>query len=291
MLIKAQLLIQFWPETVKCLPYVKKRTRAIAITKRKDVSFIIPYKLWHGTKPSLNYIRVFGCKCFVFIDKNDDRDSKFNPRARLGIFINYTDSESQYRMYILNKKEIKTFDRLCVKFNKSIPGNSLLGNSVNIHNQNSVRKRNDLSDFVKSILKGNEDWAKTHPQQSSRPDTVGNSQKKLRSRSQTSSELSNPQNSDSVRASSTEAPKKQFPIIIITKTAKDVGYSFSNRKRQREDNINEKIPRTKETRVKASFTLLAHATDRNSGKNIDSSTNRVPIPINYEDAINDPIWE
>ena len=88
----------------------------MVINKGKDVSFIIPYEFWHGTKPFLDYIRVFGCKCFVFIDKNDDHNSKFNLRTRLGIFMGYTDSESQYRVYILDKKEIKTFNHLYVKF-------------------------------------------------------------------------------------------------------------------------------------------------------------------------------
>jgi hypothetical protein len=184
MLTEVQLSIQFWPEAVKCLLYVKERTRAMAITKRKDVSFIIPYEFWHGTKSFLDHIRVFGCKCFVFIDKDDDRGSKFDFRARLGIFMGYTDSESQYRVYVLDKKEIKTFDRLCVKFDESILGGLLLGNSVNIHGQNSVGERKDLSDFVESIPKGNKDWAETHSQQFSRSDTVGDNQKKLRSRFQ-----------------------------------------------------------------------------------------------------------
>jgi hypothetical protein len=78
-------------------------------------------------------------------------------------------------------------------------------------------------------------------------------------------------------------------MVIITKTAKNVGYSFSNRKRQREDNVNEEAPRTKRARVKASFALLARATDRDSDESINSSTNQILIPINYKDAINDPI--
>ena len=88
----------------------------------------------------------------------------------------------------------------------------------------------------------------------------------------------------------TETPKRQSLMIVITKTVKDVEYSFSNRKRQREDDMNEEASRTKRARVKASFTLLIRATDRDSGENIDSSTNRVPISINYKDAINNLIW-
>jgi hypothetical protein len=53
--------------------------------------------------------------------------------------------------------------------------------------------------------------------------------------------------------------------------------------------VNEETPRTKGARVKASFILLARATDRDSGESINSSTNRVPIFINYENAINNPI--
>jgi hypothetical protein len=78
-------------------------------------------------------------------------------------------------------------------------------------------------------------------------------------------------------------------MIIITKTAKDVGYSFSNRKRQRKDNVNEEAPRTKEVRIKTLFTLLARATDRDLGEGINSFTNRIPIPINYKNVINNPI--
>jgi hypothetical protein len=54
--------------------------------------------------------------------------------------------------------------------------------------------------------------------------------------------------------------------------------------------VNEKIPRTKGARVKVSFALLTRATNRDSSKDINLFTNRVPIPINYENAINNPIW-
>jgi hypothetical protein len=53
--------------------------------------------------------------------------------------------------------------------------------------------------------------------------------------------------------------------------------------------VNEEAPRTKGARVKTLFALLARATDRDLGEGINSFTNRVPIPINYENAINNLI--
>ena len=54
--------------------------------------------------------------------------------------------------------------------------------------------------------------------------------------------------------------------------------------------MNEEAPQTKGARVKILFTLLARATDRDSDESINLFTNRVFIPINYENAINNPIW-
>jgi hypothetical protein len=73
-----------------------------------------PFEVWYGYKPSLNFLKVFGSVCFVYIPqvKRDKIDKKAVP----GIFVGYSSVSKAYKVYHPQTKKI-TITR-DVQFNK-----------------------------------------------------------------------------------------------------------------------------------------------------------------------------
>jgi hypothetical protein len=89
-------------------------------------------------------------------------------------------------------------------------------------------------------------------------------------------------------------------MILITKTAEDLGYtknipiipniSIRSLKRNRNySNVKPETSKLKFARIMVSYVLLAKATNRDKNY-INRIINRVPISINYEVIISDPIF-
>jgi hypothetical protein len=54
-----------------------------------------PYEAWHGRKPAVSHLRVFGCLTFT---KELGHISKLDDRSTLGVFIGYTEGSKAYRI-------------------------------------------------------------------------------------------------------------------------------------------------------------------------------------------------
>nr|GEX24830.1 retrovirus-related Pol polyprotein from transposon TNT 1-94 [Tanacetum cinerariifolium] len=76
-----------------------------------------PYELLRGKKPNLNYIRVFGSKCFILNIK--DYLTKFDPKSYEGVFQGY--SQNSKACIILNKQTMKVKESLNVTFDETPP--------------------------------------------------------------------------------------------------------------------------------------------------------------------------
>lgn len=62
-------------------------------------------KLWHNRQQSVGYLRVFGCKCYVFLTKADRR-CKLDPKAIQCIFVGYADASEAYRLFDVARLKI-----------------------------------------------------------------------------------------------------------------------------------------------------------------------------------------
>ena len=51
----------FWPEAVMCATYVLNRCPT------KTLQSITPYEAWHGIKPSVAHLHVFGCLAYALV--------------------------------------------------------------------------------------------------------------------------------------------------------------------------------------------------------------------------------
>ncbi|GJU40016.1 retrovirus-related pol polyprotein from transposon TNT 1-94 [Tanacetum coccineum] len=79
-----------------------------------------PYELFKGKKPSLEYFKVFGSKCFILNTK--DYLTKFDPKSTEGVFLGYSPNSKAY--IILNKETMRIKESLNVRFNESPPPKS-----------------------------------------------------------------------------------------------------------------------------------------------------------------------
>ncbi|KAM7488098.1 hypothetical protein LguiB_025582 [Lonicera macranthoides] len=91
LLISSSCPERFWGEAA---------LTAIYTINRIPVPFLqhqSPYERLHGTSPDYNFLRVFGCACFVLLQPHEH--SKLEPRARLCCFLGYGIEHKGYRCW------------------------------------------------------------------------------------------------------------------------------------------------------------------------------------------------
>jgi len=83
---------QYWAEAAMTAVYVRNRLPTLAIQ-----TGFTPYELWHGRKPIYKHLRVWGCVAYVQVPKETRK--KMDKATRKCIFIGYTHTTTQYRLY------------------------------------------------------------------------------------------------------------------------------------------------------------------------------------------------
>jgi hypothetical protein len=79
----------FWGEAVVTAIYILNRSPTKALEGRT------PYEAWHGRKPAVSHLRVFGCLVFA---KELGHVSKLDDRSTPGVFIGYAEGSKAYRI-------------------------------------------------------------------------------------------------------------------------------------------------------------------------------------------------
>lgn len=82
MLIHANLPHRLWPEAISAACYITNRLPT------KALDGMTPYKAWHGHKPDLSNLRVYGCDAYV-MDYNSKAKGKMYPRSWLETLVGY----------------------------------------------------------------------------------------------------------------------------------------------------------------------------------------------------------
>ncbi|GKF01366.1 retrovirus-related pol polyprotein from transposon TNT 1-94 [Tanacetum coccineum] len=92
MLNEQSILQKFWCNAIDTSTYIlnRKLTRPIL-------------EIFRGRKPSLEYFKVFGSKCFILNTK--DYLTKFDPKSYEGVFLGYSQNSKAY--VVLNKHTMK----------------------------------------------------------------------------------------------------------------------------------------------------------------------------------------
>ncbi|GJT38795.1 retrovirus-related pol polyprotein from transposon TNT 1-94 [Tanacetum coccineum] len=101
----------FWCNAIDTSTYILNRILIRAILGKT------PYKLLRGTKPTLDYFRVFGSKYFILNTK--DYLTKFDPKSYEGVVLGYSQNSKAYN--ILNKHTRKVEESLNMTFDENPP--------------------------------------------------------------------------------------------------------------------------------------------------------------------------
>lgn len=103
MLHGAELPIEFWDEAAMASAYLKNRVPTGPVTNEKAVS---PEQVWAGKSPSIDHVRVWGCKCFAKVNPDSHpsgtRQDKLMPVGREAVLMGFDpETTKQYRIHQL----------------------------------------------------------------------------------------------------------------------------------------------------------------------------------------------
>src|SRR5271167_1406191 len=101
MLKEAGLPVELWDEAAMTDAYLRNRTD---IEPEIDDQRITPEEAWTGEKPSIDYIRVWGCKYYSYVNPKSlpgkGRQDKLMDRSRVAVFVGYEENTiKQFRIY------------------------------------------------------------------------------------------------------------------------------------------------------------------------------------------------
>jgi len=82
---------KFWTEAANTAIFLKNRLLTRAVKDRT------PFEAWYGYKPSLNFLKIFGCLCFTFVPQI--KRDKLDKRALPCIFIGYSLVAKAYKVF------------------------------------------------------------------------------------------------------------------------------------------------------------------------------------------------
>jgi hypothetical protein len=89
----------FWGEAVVMVVYILNRSPTKALNGRTS------YEAWHGRKPAVSHLRVFGCLAF---GKELGHIGKLDDRSTPGVFTGYAEGSNAYRILDLGTQHVRT---------------------------------------------------------------------------------------------------------------------------------------------------------------------------------------
>jgi hypothetical protein len=106
MLSGAGLPTALWGEAAQTANYVRNR-----LPRRYGDRVATPEEMWTGKRTYLGHLRVFSCVAYTHVAK--ERRGKLDENAKRGIFVDYTPTTRQYRVFDPQKR---TIDFPCSSF-------------------------------------------------------------------------------------------------------------------------------------------------------------------------------
>ncbi|KAM1985370.1 hypothetical protein ACFX16_013544 [Malus domestica] len=88
MMSSANLPVTFWGYALYTTAYLLNRVPSKSVSQR-------PYEIWHGRKPSLNHIKIWGCEAYV----KKLEATKLEVRSVRCYFVGYPRETMGYEFY------------------------------------------------------------------------------------------------------------------------------------------------------------------------------------------------
>jgi hypothetical protein len=100
---------QFWSYAALAFAHVHNRLPRLGKAS--------PIKLITGRRPRIDYIRIFGCRCHVYMHPAErTKSARFRPVSQPGIFLGYTANSKSFHV-LINKR---VYQRRSVSFNEDV---------------------------------------------------------------------------------------------------------------------------------------------------------------------------
>jgi hypothetical protein len=93
------MFVVFWGEAVVTAVYILNRSPT------KALNGMTPYEAWHGRKPVVSHLRVFGC---LALTKELGHIGKLDDRSTPGVFIGYAEGSKAYRILDPGTQRVRT---------------------------------------------------------------------------------------------------------------------------------------------------------------------------------------
>ena len=97
-LLDAKLPHKFWVEAISTAVNLRN------CCQTKTVKDMTPYKAWHGEKPKVEHLRLFGCDAYAHIPKNEW--GKLDWKARRCILLGYNQETEGYILYDPTRRKV-----------------------------------------------------------------------------------------------------------------------------------------------------------------------------------------
>jgi hypothetical protein len=98
MLNHAGMTKEFWAEAISTAAYLRNRSPTSALDKQT------PHEIWHGGRPDVSHLRVFGCIAHTHIPAN--QRGKFDSKSQAVRFLGYCETSKGYRCYDMQARKI-----------------------------------------------------------------------------------------------------------------------------------------------------------------------------------------
>jgi hypothetical protein len=119
MLYKSGAPKYLWADAISTANYIRNRSPYSGGEK-------VPYEMFHGSKPDVSHLRVFGAKAYALLPPHKRQD-KLSARSQLGTFVGYPQGTKGYRI-LVGRKIIISRD---VIFDESFGGSSGMPTDIN----------------------------------------------------------------------------------------------------------------------------------------------------------------
>jgi hypothetical protein len=117
------LLIAFWVEAINNVAYLENRRPTRCLDN------ITPFEALYGSKPTIHNLKVFGCKDFAHIPKENRK--KLDAKGIKCIFIGYCSEFKKLKLF--NPSTHKVFASRYVLFHEKEAGNHDINNHEEWH--------------------------------------------------------------------------------------------------------------------------------------------------------------
>ena len=119
------LPLEFWDRAIVADAYLRNRTATVPVADDKLTS---PEEAWTGEVLSIDHVRVWGCKCYSYVDSKSlpakSRHDKLMDRGRVAVLVGYDErTTSQYQVYTPDMHSV--IKASVVKFDEDAKGGDL----------------------------------------------------------------------------------------------------------------------------------------------------------------------